>query len=656
MALGDVIARLSVHLGLETAAFEKGSKRAENRMSGFQKNMQRTSNAVKAAFVGMLGVFAVDQIVSVAKAGLEYASSLGEVASQLGVTTKALQQYRFAATQAGIEQGEMDKGLSKLSIQIGQAANGSAKAVKLFEKLGISIRDANGNVKDAGDVFPEIAEAYKNLGSAAERSALSAEVFGAKMGPKFNALLEGGAAGVNNLRDAAQKLGVVLSDEQIQKADETADKLAAMKQVLEARIAGVVADNADSILALVDALSKLVTAAGDAAKAWRYFTGLDFSWNAPSLSKQLQAMQVRDLGPGVELTESVKKAVAARRSAPFAGPSGGPLRSAPKRAPAPRGMTPWGPTVQPGLSRAVGGSAFGGGFGSFDPGQGASGWMRIAQAANDTAKPVAAIDTMMTRIAMQTGVRMVANFREAAADSDQIARSAQNIIDRLFPDEARTRQYADDLAILKLQYGGAAENAAKLAEAEKRLRNEWVMSTPAVEALSKGFGKYVQVANDATEASEATTVRIAKSFNDMAQDVLGSLNQLSNSIRGGGFLDILTAVVGLGLQLGGAGVFGKKIQTNINRVPAYANGTSFARGGLSLVGERGPELVNLPRGSSVTPNNELGSIGGVATIVPSPYFDVVVDGRVMRAAPGIASAGASGGLAQMRRSGQRRVA
>lgn len=111
-----------------------------------------------------------------------------------------------------------------------------------------------------------------------------------------------------------------------------------------------------------------------------------------------------------------------------------------------------------------------------------------------------------------------------------------------------------------------------------------------------------------------------------------------------------------GLQLGSAGAFGKKIQTNINRVPAYANGTRFARGGLSLVGERGPELVNLPRGASVTPNNELGGVGGVATIVPSPYFDVVVDGRVMRAAPGIASAGASGGLAQMRRSGQRRVA
>jgi len=42
-------------------------------------------------------------------------------------------------------------------------------------------------------------------------------------------------------------------------------------------------------------------------------------------------------------------------------------------------------------------------------------------------------------------------------------------------------------------------------------------------------------------------------------------------------------------------------------VPAFAGGTNFAPGGTALVGERGPELVNLPRGSKVTPNNKLTS-------------------------------------------------
>ena len=659
MALGDVIARLSVHLGLETAAFEKGSKRAEARMSGFEKNMSRASNAVKTAFVGMLGVFAVDQIVQVAKAGLEYASSLGEVASQLGVTTKALQEYRYAASQAGIEQGEMDQALSQLTRRLGDAAQGSKSIQAAFDRLGVNIRDANGHVRDAGDVIPLIADGLQQIESPAERAAILVDLFG-KAGQKLAPLLEGGAAGVNSLRDAANSLGLVLSDKLIADADEAADKLAAMKQVLEAKIAVAVSENAGAIIELANALTALVTAAGKAAKAWRYFSNIDWSWGITTkdIAAQFEKMAVRELGPGVELTDSVKKAIASRRNAAIAAPSGGSLLNIPKRTPQRQpAASPWGQPFNTNLNpRAVGDNAFGGGFGQFDPGAGAAGWMRIAQAANDVAKPVAAIDTLMTRIAMQTGVRMVANFRAAADDADHISRSAQTIIDRLFPEDARLRQYTDDLAILRLRYGASAENAAKMAEAEKRLRNEWIANLPVIEQISKGFERYQRAAEEATEKSEITTVKIGKSFNDMAQDVIGSLNQLSNSIKSGGFLDILTSVVGLALQLGGAGVFGKKIQTSINRVPKYASGTNYARGGLSLVGERGPELVDLPRGSRVTPNNKLGGLGGVATIVPSPYFDVVVDGRVMRAAPGIASAGAAGGVSQMQRSGRRRVA
>ena len=37
-------------------------------------------------------------------------------------------------------------------------------------------------------------------------------------------------------------------------------------------------------------------------------------------------------------------------------------------------------------------------------------------------------------------------------------------------------------------------------------------------------------------------------------------------------------------------------------IPRYAGGTNFHPGGPAIVGERGPEMVNLPRGSSVTPN------------------------------------------------------
>lgn len=40
--------------------------------------------------------------------------------------------------------------------------------------------------------------------------------------------------------------------------------------------------------------------------------------------------------------------------------------------------------------------------------------------------------------------------------------------------------------------------------------------------------------------------------------------------------------------------------------PGYASGTDYAQGGMALVGEQGPELVNLPQGSQVIPNDRVG--------------------------------------------------
>jgi hypothetical protein len=43
------------------------------------------------------------------------------------------------------------------------------------------------------------------------------------------------------------------------------------------------------------------------------------------------------------------------------------------------------------------------------------------------------------------------------------------------------------------------------------------------------------------------------------------------------------------------------------KLPHFANGINNFAGGVALVGERGPELVTLPGGSSVTPNEKIGS-------------------------------------------------
>lgn len=253
---GALIGALRVTLGLDSAQFEAGTKRArqtaQRDAAAIQKSLDGLKGRMDAVFTGVAG----SAILAAGKKALDYASSLGEVAQQAGVSAKELQEYRYAASQAGVSSEQMDGALTKLTKTIGEAKAGSKAQATTFRELGVAIQDANGRVYSAGEVIPKLADALSKVKDPATRARIEMELFG-KTGQKLDTLLAGGSEALNNLRDAAQRLGVVLSDRQIQSADDAADKLASVKQVLEARIAGVVSDNASAIVSLANALGTL---------------------------------------------------------------------------------------------------------------------------------------------------------------------------------------------------------------------------------------------------------------------------------------------------------------------------------------------------------------------------------------------------------------
>lgn len=60
---------------------------------------------------------------------------------------------------------------------------------------------------------------------------------------------------------------------------------------------------------------------------------------------------------------------------------------------------------------------------------------------------------------------------------------------------------------------------------------------------------------------------------------------------------------------GGSAAFNAAF-SDLSMPPQFANGTTSAPGGMAWVGERGPELVNLPRGASVIPAHRASQMGG----------------------------------------------
>jgi len=114
--------------------------------------------------------------------------------------------------------------------------------------------------------------------------------------------------------------------------------------------------------------------------------------------------------------------------------------------------------------------------------------------------------------------------------------------------------------------------------------------TNAISGLGEAFGNLFA----GTEAGFKGIVTTALT---VIQEIINAL--LAQAIAGMIAGESKKGLVGL---ISGAIGVGALLTLWKSKVPEFASGTNFAPGGLSLVGERGPELVNLPRGSQVYSN------------------------------------------------------
>ncbi|MDZ4307170.1 phage tail tape measure protein [Allopontixanthobacter sp.] len=618
--MATLLAGLLVKLGLDTAEYQNGVRRANKETTAMQRNMASARKAVQqvgAALGGMALLAVANKIKDMSRAAIDAAGNLGEEAKALGVTTTALQEFRFAATQVNIEQTQVDDALAQLTRRLGDAAQGVKEPLKALEKLGIAVRNSKGEVIGAGEAMPLIAEGLKKVGSDAERAAITVDLFG-RSGQKLAALLGEGAAGVDRLTGAAHKLGIILSESDIAKADEVADKLAALNFQITAQQNKKLLENADALLTYEQSVGDLKLTLIDASSRMQTWVDEFDRFNAEG------AAQARENWRAVpkffeQVIEQIGVAVG---------------RIPEIMASAVRSTVNWTQQMYQGVKTWIVDrlngvwntvtekvemvrNAF------FDLWDKVTRRSYIPDMVDDIAQQMGRLDSVMVDVANRTTAGTKEAFRA-------MAQEVRGLLADLFPEAEQMRGYRDMLNLIdraeKAGAAGGGLDGSTADEARRRalatLRSDGGIGaalpvralaggdSPLVTAdqIAKGIAKVEKALGLAADKTKAQTVRIAKSFADMAQDTIGSLQRLTSSIKGGGFLDILGAALGLFTQLGSVGLLGKSIQTNLAKVPGYANGTSFHPGGMAIVGERGPELLNLPRGSQVGSNDNLKSM------------------------------------------------
>lgn len=89
-----------------------------------------------------------------------------------------LQELRFAATQNSISTEQLGSSMSTFVKRLSATANGSGAAVSTYARLGISLLEADGSLRESGTVLNDVADALKGMDSQVERAVASTALLG----------------------------------------------------------------------------------------------------------------------------------------------------------------------------------------------------------------------------------------------------------------------------------------------------------------------------------------------------------------------------------------------------------------------------------------------------------------------------------------------
>jgi len=299
--LGDEGARAlgRVHAGVTPAS--RGLK-ALNAVTG-ELRMGMTGTAAQLGAVGS-GLVALGPVGLAAAAGIGAAvlalrgmsarahaaiqelDKLGDTADKLGVSAEGLQELRYAFEQNGVTVQTLEMGLQRLGRRIGEIANfGKGEAKNALDELGVSIYDTTDRLKTIEDILPEIADALSRVSDQNRRLSLTQKLVDSE-GVGMVTMLQQGSAALEEYRQEARDLGVVVGETFVRKASESADKLQTLNAIIDTKLNQALVDLAPVLLAAVEGFAYMAAAVGDLVDSFRDLEGM----SATGLKRELSGL------------------------------------------------------------------------------------------------------------------------------------------------------------------------------------------------------------------------------------------------------------------------------------------------------------------------------------------------------------------------------
>ena len=235
-------------------------KAASEQFKQWGTSLENAGRQMQGLSMAAAGVVASLGAISY-KAG-QSADDINTMSKVYGIGTADLQKYSAAADLVDVDLDTIAKTHQRLTKAMSGSEDETGAQAEAFEKLGVSVTDSNGKLRNSDEVWQDTIKALGEVENETERDALAMTLMG-KSAQELNPLIEDGGKTYENMAKTMQKYGLEFVDQEtLDAANEFNDQLDTMKM-----IGAVALTQVGSKLAgfLVPALEKLCTWVGQLA-------------------------------------------------------------------------------------------------------------------------------------------------------------------------------------------------------------------------------------------------------------------------------------------------------------------------------------------------------------------------------------------------------
>lgn len=180
--------------------------------------------------------------------------TLNDFSARTGIGVEALQGYSLAAKLAGVDTEQFGAAVQKLAVNIGKATPGDALD-KSLRGINLSVQELRALAPE--DQFSAIGNAISQLPTAADRAAAAVEIFG-KQGAALAPLFREGAASLEELKAKAERLGIIVSETQVNNVADMNDAFDLVRATIEGIVGQVIGNLAPAVTDVTNQFLKFV--------------------------------------------------------------------------------------------------------------------------------------------------------------------------------------------------------------------------------------------------------------------------------------------------------------------------------------------------------------------------------------------------------------